>query len=78
MPDAPLAVIMWFRKMPSSRAPIRKIARARSLVQRSAFSSTRMQPSVSNACFSRRYSASVFMVARCQLRATHVQPISTR
>ena len=44
----------------------------------SVFNSTRMQPSVSNACSRRRYFASVFAAVRCHSGATHVHPISTR
>src|SRR5213596_1710780 len=52
-------------------------ARDRSL-SASVLNSTRIQPSVSNACRSNRYFASVLIGVRCASRASHVQPISRR
>src|SRR5579863_4596728 len=74
----PVDVIMWLRKIPSSFAPIRKIAARDLSFKESVFSSTRMQPSVSNACLSSKYFASVFAAVRCHSRPIHVLPISTR
>src|SRR5229473_2964302 len=68
----PLAVIMWFRKIPSSRAPMRRIAARDFSFSESVLSSTRMQPSVSKACLSRRYFASVLTAVRRHSRPANL------
>src|SRR5260370_4298641 len=73
----PPAQIMWFRKMPSNLAPMRRIALRERSFSASVFSSTRMHPSASKAWRNIRYFASVFTTVRCHGRPIHVAPIST-
>jgi galactarate dehydratase len=56
--------IMWRRSVPSCCAPMRSIARCERSFRASVFNSTRLHPSVSNACRNSRYLHSVFTAVR--------------